>query len=498
MAFLVGGANSAVADDYDIDNSSCFGGTGTHLTRTQTDDEDSTAKKKFTVSIWTKQTLQGSASGWNGLWSAMVDSNNYPSLKINADKELIFEQRLSGSTVSFTADMHIKDPSAWYHIVVAYDSTDSTANDRVKVYVNGSQLTGTYGTFVEDEASWWGDNTAAGRIGAYGNNTGDAYMINGYIADACCTIGYALTPSSFGETDEDSGIWKPKEPSVTYSENGFFLEFKQSGTGADASGIGADTSGNTNHFTIDSDAGTLFQTTDSPTNNFATLNPLEFQSDGSFFDGNLKIATPNDQHGFYYSTIGVTSGKWYCEFKVVDEAESGGLNYMHVGAISQQGNDIDDNDNEKLTAQQYNYGIASSSGKFQSGNTAGATYAAVYGDDDDILSVALDLDNLRLYFALNGSWADGSGNFDESSINGYGSITAVANTVMGAYFPAIGDNVSGGSGDAILTATANFGNPSPTFAISSGNADANGYGNFEYAVPSGYYALCTKNLAEFG
>ena len=107
MVFPILGSGAPAAA-YNIDNSGCFGGTGTFLTRSQSSSEDSTARRKFTISCWTKQTLQGSAAGWNGLWGAMVDSNNYTSLKINADKKLIFDQKVSGSNVAFTSDMVFK------------------------------------------------------------------------------------------------------------------------------------------------------------------------------------------------------------------------------------------------------------------------------------------------------------------------------------------------------------------------------------------------------
>ena len=116
------------------------------------------------------------------------------------------------------------------------------------------------------------------------------------------------------------------------------------------------------------------------------------------------------------------------------------------------------------------------------------------------MSIALDLDNNKVAFAKNGQWADGSGNYDESSPSGSGfaDITDPTNTVMGAYFIAVGDNVSNGNAESALNATINFGQPTGGFTISSGNTDENGYGNFEYAPPTGYHACCTKNLAEYG
>ena len=248
------GANSDTGA-YQVDNSGLFGLAGTFLTRAQSDNESDTDRRKFTISGWYKQTLQGSASGWNGFWSASADGNNYTSLKRNnnGDAQLIFELKISGTGKTFTLDRLFRDPAAWYNIVVAFDSTDGTAADRLKVYINGERATGTFSADItQNDPAHWGDDASAGRLGAYNNNSGDSYMHNGYMADVCMTVGYALGPTAFGKTN-DNGVWVPIKPSVTYSANGFFCEFQQTGTSANASGLGADTSGNGNHFSIDAE-----------------------------------------------------------------------------------------------------------------------------------------------------------------------------------------------------------------------------------------------------
>jgi hypothetical protein len=456
---------------YEIDNSARFGGVETFLTKSQSDSESDTDRRKFTVSGWYKQTLQGSAGGWNGLWSAMADSNNFTSLKINADKNLIFDLKISGTNKSFTCDGVFRDPSAWYHIVVAYDSTDGTAANRLKIYVNGEQRTGTFSADLSQNVSaHWGDDASAARVGAYGNNTGNAYMHNGYMADVCMTVGYALAPTAFGKTD-DNGVWIPKKPSVTYSANGFFLEFKQTGTSQNSSGIGADTSGNDNHFAIDSDNTQLDSTTDTPTNNFCTLNPLDnYYASSTFSEGNVKMVSASTGSGtstnaFKTSTFGLTNGKWYWEAKL-----SNATDYDQIG-ISQI---VASSTSDHLGNSSSAYSIRADSGNFMNNNSA-SSYGVSF-TTNDIISVALDLDNNLIYFYKNGTVMNsGTGK----------SISA------GTYFPSFGKQ-----DPAAVTWEVNFGNPS--FSISSGNADANGHGNFEYAPPSGYYACCTKNLAEYG
>ena len=478
MVFSILPANTESAA-YEISNSARFGGVETFLTKSQSDSESDTDRRKFTVSGWYKQTLQGSAGGWNGLWSAMIDSNNFTSLKINGDEELIFDLNVSGTNKSFTCDGVFRDPSAWYHIVVAYDSTDGTAANRLKIYVNGTQRTGTFSSDLSQNISaHWGDDASAARVGAYGNNTGNAYMHNGYMADVCMTVGYALAPTAFGKTDSN-GVWIPKNPSITYSANGFFLEFQQTGTSQNSSGIGADTSGNDNHFAIDSDNTQLDSTTDTPTNNFATLNPLDTRQGATFSEGNTKIVTSSGNRNYVISTIGVSSGKWYCEAKITGGADN---HYSWFGTadfddlLTSSASTLGDNSNE--------VGF-NAEGGYQKNNSNTSGFAGDI-DNNDIVGIALDLDNNRITHHLNGQYANGSGSYNQSSPSSYVSFT---NSTMGFAF---GD----GAGADTATFLVNFGNPS--FSISSGNADANGYGNFEYAVPSGYYALCTKNLAEYG
>jgi len=457
-----------------------------------------------TFSVWTKM---GNVGADNVLFGGHTDVNNRGYIYFSdPDGYVGIFSRTSGSAdINYASNARFRDPTAWYHVVVSIDTTQATAADRFKMYINGEQYTD-WGTesAPSQNASLPILNKAAQTVAAGYGASAVSSMSEGYLADFYYIDGQALHCGNFGEPDPDNPtIWRPKKYEGTFGSAGFKLEFKQTGTGTAGTGtIGADTSGNLNHLTSNN-LESINIVEDTPTNNFATLNPLDAQAlNGTFSEGNCKITTPNNNHSFYASTMGVTSGKWYMEFKIIDEAATGGANYAHVGVISESGNHKDSTansnsaGNEKLTFSQYNYGIAADNGKFTSNNQAGATYGATWGDDNDIMSVALDIDNNRVAFAKNGQWADGSGNYDESSPTGYGTIVAPSSTVLGAYFFAIGDNVSNGNDESILVAAANFGNP--PYSISSGNADGNGYGNFEYAVPSDHYALCTKNLAQYG
>ena len=245
-------------------------------------------------------------------------------------------------------------------------------------------------------------------------------------------------------------------------------------------------SGNNNDWTT-ANLAAIDQTSDTCTNNFATLNPLDnVQSDATYSEGNCKWATSTNSHYFWgRSTIGVSAGKWYMEFKATSIPEHG---YFGICV------DGPDDNTTFLTNGGRNdhveYGYKTSDGNSYN-NTGDSSYGDTY-DDGDIIGVALDLTNNKLYFSKNGTWQNSGDPTSGATGTGAISITAAASNGFGEYFFCCADGTAGTSG----TFEANFGNP--TFSISSGNADANGYGNFEYSVPSGYLSLCTKNLGSDG
>ena len=372
-----------------------------------------------------------------------------------------------------------RDPSAWYHFVVAFDTTQGTASNRIKFYVNGVQET------EFDDETYPSQNFQTSymnldrlhNIGTLTNN--DEYPLDGYLAEMVFIDGSALDPTSFGEFDEDSPtIWKPIDVSgLTFGTNGFYLDFE------DSSALGNDVSGNNNDFTVNN-LTAIDQSTDTCTNNFATLNSVaQWDLGGSsvYSEGNLKCVLSSN-FGKATSTIGVTQGKWYMEVKQTAENKPLGNGESVINVI---GDPIYTTSNWNGYAQ--TFGIRNHNGLEYTGTTE-ATSRHGNWTAGDIIGVALDMDNLRVYFSKNGQWYDGSGNWDESSPNAYISLSSSYST----YFLCL--TLSHDS--ATETFEVNFG--SPSFSISSGNSDANGHGNFEYAVPSGYYALCTKNLAEFG
>ena len=467
-------ANSAVSGEYEVSNSLRFNDDDSaYLSRTNSSGGD---RQKFTNSFWIKRgNLTGSGIKLFDVGaSTSTDSGRFYIGTFGTEKLVV----VGGATTYRVTTQVFRDSSAWYHIVVAVDSTDGTADNRVKIYVNGNQVTAfdTNNAMTQNQNTPVNENTKKHEIGRNQQSGSEHY--DGYITEWHLIDGQQLSSTDFGEFDDDSGIWKPKAYSGSYGTNGAFLQFKQTGTSQNSSGIGADTSGNDNHFAVTNLAATDV-TEDTCTNNFATLNPLDnYWANSTFSEGNCKMVTAGSGYGYPKSTMGVSSGKWYFEAKA--SSLSGNL---FVGIASTTGTG---------TEQELGYSANDYGYKFTSGAIRTAGSENTYGNSistSDILGVAFDLDNNKLYFSKNGTYQN-SGDPAAGS-NGF-SITAASSTVSGFYFPSASDINSNLSS----TVAFNFGNP--TFAISSGNADANGYGNFEYAPPSGYYALCTKNLAEFG
>ena len=362
--------------------------------------------------------------------------------------------------------------------MIVIDTTQGTDTNRVKFYINGTQDTSfsTANWPAEDSDSYWFQSADH----FLGTEEIDSNYFDGYLAELVMCQGQALTPTSFGEFDEDSPtIWKPIDVSgLTFGTNGFYLDFE------DSSNLGNDANGGTDLTEVNLAAAD--QATDTPTNNFATMNPLDNYWQGSTFSyGNNRIATASSPYTWNTASIGLSAGLWYFETKVVTAA---GSNYQQVGVSSRP----TINATTYLGDEEWTYGYNGFNGKiYNNGDNS-------YGDTHttgDIIGVYLDLTNSKLYFAKNGTIQNSGTGFD---------ITAVGSTDTGLYFPAAGDWGS----SYTATFDFNFGG-SPAFAVSSGNADANGYGSFEYDPSDGgsssfdsaakdFLAICTKNLAEFG
>ena len=440
-----------------------------YLTRTPSSDSNRT---KWTFSAWIKKSTPSASSAESMILSAGVYNTNQMLQLFNQDEFILRHYNSNGTLDWGLTTAKTRDPSAWYHLVVTFDTAQATSTDRVKIYLNGSlaTVTGSYPSQNQDSVI---NSTLAQNIGF---RSGSSYYFNGLMTHIHLCDGYAYAASDFGETDTTSGIWKPKTaPSVSYGTNGFFLKFENSGS------MGTDSSGNGNNFTV---SGTLTQSPDTPSNNFCTINPLDtyYFENSTFANGNLTVSGNNSSFTFCTSTLGVSAGKWYMEAKL-SAAASGG---SRIGVVGRTSTAINEGlgDRQDEIAHQTN-------GDLKVNGTTTSSWGSTW-TVGDIIGIALDLDNNKIYFSKNGTY-QASGN-PSTAANGV-TITAADSTTDGVYRFGFGDNNSTGTS----TFQYNFGSGFfGTTAVASANADGNGIGAFEYAVPTGYYAVCTKNIKEFG
>jgi len=452
----------------------------TYLSRTPSSTGN---RKKWTWSGWVKKTKIGGSNN-KELMSANNGSNQFSLIFFNPADQLNYYDYTTGYSSQIITNRLFRDPSSWMHIVVAYDSAQSTSSDRIKLYVNGVQET-SFGTSTYPSQNYDSFMNLSSVPNYIGREAGTSNLYEGSMTHIHLTDGYAYDASTFGETDSVSGIWKPKTaPSVTYGTNGFFLKMENSGA------MGTDSSGNTNTFTV---SGNLTQNVDTPSNNFATWNPLStstgYSGQNLPINGNTTFvsAETGTNYPTYYSTLGVSSGKYYFECKMGSSGGSGAM--------------IGISDQKQLTGfyggGTYDYGYFGYDGKKYS-NGSGTSYANTFGNND-IVGVAVDIDNLKLYFSKNGVWQN-SGN-PESGSTGTGSAYTIASpslTTTGFYFFTAGD---AGNSDA-PTVNANFGQGyfgTTAVATNSGAGyqDSDGNGKMNYSVPSGYKILCTKGINSF-
>ena len=472
--FLLPGAKVTTA--YEVANSCRFNNDDSAYMH-KTPSGNGTSNTTFTLSAWIKR--GNTTVAIPRLFEFYNTSSYYISLRFRDDvaQNLDFYSESNGGSVHLRTNRGFRDISAWYHIVMRVDTTNGTANDRLRMYVNGVQET-SFAARTNPGSSENLNFNGTDDVQYIGRKFEDSDYFDGYMAEVCYCDGQSLAPTEFGEFNEDSPtIWQPKDVSgLTFGTNGFYLDFE------DSSNLGNDANGGTD-FTETNLAATD-QTSDTCTNNFATMNPLYHPpSDApTLSEGNCKVVSNSTSFlGGIGSTIGVASGKWYIEVKVTTRNTG-----AQIGVTSDPSEDARNNRAIGYLSTSYGY---QEDGQEVTNDTRG-TYGATY--DTDIIGIALDCDNNKIYYSKNGGWSDGDGTSDASTPNDYQTITAPASTPTGFYFFGASD----GSSSATNTYEFNFGNP--TFSISSGNADANGYGNFEYAVPSGYLALCTKNLGSDG
>ena len=432
-----------------------------------------TDNKKWTWSAWIKRSTSFNVE--QRIFYA-INGSNYTTLQFDDESNLIFFNEISGvgTDMLLKTTQLFRDAGAWYNIVIAYDSANSTAADRQIIYINGERVT----SFVTENTATVNANTAINQAVPHtvGSSNGGGNYFNGLMTHVHFVDGTAYTATSFGSVDSTSGIWKSNtSPSVTYGNNGFFLKMKNSGA------MGTDSSGKSNNFTVN---GTLTQNIDTPDNNFATMNPLDnYWQGGTFSNGNNTVVTGNSGYARNSSTIGMSTGKWYSEYKVGSITGSGGIYIGITGDLA--------------TAASGNTGNSAFSYAYDSDGTKHFNgSASSFGDSyttGDIIGVALDTTNNKLWWSKNGVW-QASGDPSNNSNPAY-TVVASSLTTIGAYFWSFSDNNNG----EYFTCNCNFGNGyfgTTAVTTNSGNgyAGTEGKSIFNYQPPTGYSALSTKGL----
>ena len=449
----------------------------------------STNAYKGTVSHWIKRSGLGSM-GTFVAWDNGGTASNRAYLNLYNDSLYFYDQPTS--TIVQTNRL-LRDTSAWYHIVVGWDTSQATASDRVKIYVNGVQETSMATGNYPSQNSTLQFNTS-GRtfgVGSYASSGSASGFFDGYQSHFAFVDGQQLTPTSFGSTDSTTGQWKFMSPSgVTWGTNGFHLKFENSGA------LGTDSSGNSNNYTVN---GNLKQALDTPSNVYCTLNLLHSQAQvggATFFNGNLKIETTAQGGGPYTGTTGTTmafnKGKWYWEVKLKTAAST----YPNVGVgeatqpITGANNYLDDVNN----FNNINLSCYGTTGNFRRTGRSTQNLNVDGGFSvNDIVMVAFDYDNDKIWFGKNGTWFASGNPSTGANPNETGFISAI--TPNDDYvMPYIGDgNYSTSCGFEVNFGNGFFGTTAITSAGSNGNGSL-----FEYDVPTGFYALNTKNLNTYG
>jgi len=442
----------------------------TYMNRTLTANN----QKKLTISVWVKiakvqeQMIVSSYSS-GSLWG---------SLYFSSTGQLRFYDYRSSYILKLDSNALYRDTNAWMHIVANFDC--SIGSPTAKLYVNGEEVSyATQTIYSQNDTTSWNTNYdfQIGKGSDLGGNQFDGQMSDLYFIQ-----GYTYDASTFGETDSTSGIWKPKtNPTINYGGTGgnsCHLKFENSGN------MDLDSGDNNVSLTT---TGTLTQNVDTPSNNFATMNPLDNHfAGGTFSNGNNTVQTRNTGYSYNTSTIGMSSGKWYWEMKYAS-IDVGSGNQLMAGIAKSLTRGTTDHMGYRNTS----YAYTSNGVMFNNNGTTsyGNTYAP-----NDIVGFALDLTNNKFYASINGTWQNSANPANNTGGHSITAPDADSSTDLGFYFVAVGDGNDGFQ----ATVQYNFGGGyfGTTAVASAGTAPSEG-GIFEYDCPSGYQALCTKGINSF-
>ena len=426
----------------------------------------------FTHSFWVKRGILGAGT----TLISGARPTNFDRIYIQSNDTLLYQWNDGTSNLAYVETTQVfRDPSAWYHILIATDTTQATASNRVKIYVNGVQVTALTSTTypTQNSTSYFNTNAVTLNIGRSTNAT---FYLDGYLTEINFIDGQALTPSSFGTTNSITGVWQPAKYTGTYGTNGFYLNFSDNSSNTAAT-IGKDYSGNGNNWTpnnISVTAGATYDSmTDVPTltsatvSNYCVINPLDFtNTKPTITNGNLQYA--NSSNSLCRGTLGVLNAKVYWEFTQVSTVDSG--NPMSYGTAGLIGKLAHDSSAQSVMAYTDN-GV----GKIferttASGVAATVTPASFTVNVGDIIQIAYDGTNGKIWIGKNNSWYDSSG-------------TQTGN-------PSAGTNAVFTLPDLTNPMTAGFDHAGAPYTV----AVNFGQQPFTYTPPTGFVALNTYNL----
>ena len=421
---------------------------------------------KYTLSMWVKRSNEGADS--NYLASVWVDGSNHWCMRFITDQLDIYDNVSGSTTTEIKTTRKFRDPSAWYHIVYVYDSANVTAGDRQRLYVNGVEET-IFDVDTNPSSSYASILNVSGRDLTFGARNSASYW-DGCMSHINFCDGQAYAASDFGETDSTSGLWKIKAtPSVTYGNNGFWLKME------DSSNLDLDSSGNSQSFTT---TGNLTATKDNPSNNFSTWNPLVTSvglDSPTFLNGNTFLqAASNTPRNYGVSSLAMPkTGKYFSEHKIVTNNDC-----IQFGICSSDDATASFQSNTPFSSTAYGMMYVCPEGKIEY-NLANEITGLATAGNNDIVGLAIDMDDEKMYIYVNGTLANTGG-------------TSFSGKVEGDFvYMCTGDGTTSGN-DSVYS---NFGNGYfGTTAITSAGTNASNNGLFEYDVPSGFGALCTKQI----
>ena len=412
-------------------------------------------RKTWTWSGWVKRATDAEHT----FFAAGDNSSNRFGLKFrsaaNGGTLAVFDDISAATSLSLLSNRSMRDFSAWYHIVCAVDTTQSTASNRCKLYVNGDQVTDfSSASYMGQNTDTSINNTVTHRLGRLSYSS--SHQFDGYLAEINFVDGSQLAPANFGETNTDTGQWVPIKYSGSYGTNGFYI------TGADSSDLGEDFSGNNNDFTS-SGLTAADQMLDSPTDNFTTFNPIgSCNVSGqalTLSDGNLRSSAGGTSNAIEaIGTIAPTTGKYYAEF-TLNAAPQLSNQYPAIGII---GIDLNITGGNNLNSSTF-FGYLPSGNKLSGGSSS--SYGDTYGNGD-IIGIALDLDNQKIYFSKNGT-------YQNSGDPAAGSNAAFTNLVAGTEYRFCVSHAGSSATDVTMNA---------------------GQSAFNTAAPTGFSPMSTANL----